>query len=554
MNYNYFAFLDYLNGLIELADGFSFFLFELLVAILIISFIFLILYRARKQIIFNPWVNRFDHNDPDLGKSIADLLLFKLRTIKKTHEISGRKIGLWNTFEDIPSFRQNMDKEIDLLASVQLGNYGKIISGIFAFMFKIFPMLLKPANIAGHINKFGEKRTILQVSLENYRPRKWLNSETLLWEKEYAQLLKENIPKAVEEIACRIYIDLTGSELFKCSQTFMNFTVGLKSYVNYTELKMDVDLEDAEKKYMKALSFEKNNPVVKYNLGVLKYYQYHENLNEEAISYFSQALNCNERNLRARASSGISNALTQKVTRFKSAESQKLEILTEAIDYGEKAVELNKKLDSAYKSLAYALHQKGEFLAFNETYPRGVSAQLRARAIQNYKKAISLNKNHFVAHNNLANLYLHWAASIEGEISSPFELKNFQLKLKELFSKGVTIDKRRFLKKAIYHCEEALKINPTYQFAFNNLGHAYLKFKAYDKTFSAFQNALLYDPNYPEALNDLAILYLNKEFKRYNEEKSMLNHKAALELTKNQPGRHKKIKEEYDFYRNTLMV
>ncbi len=177
----YLALLNLLRGVVDFAGGVSFLLFELLAAFLIISLFVFILYQARKQIIFNPWINRFDQNDPDLGKSIADLLLFKLRTIKKTHEISGRKIGLWNTFEDIPSFRQNMDKEIDLLASVQLGNYGRFVSGVFAFLFKIFPMLLKPASIAGHINKFGEKKTIFQVSLENYRPRKWHHAESLLW-------------------------------------------------------------------------------------------------------------------------------------------------------------------------------------------------------------------------------------------------------------------------------------------------------------------------------------------------------------------------------------
>ncbi len=367
-------------------------------------------------------------------------------------------------------------------------------------------------------------------------------------------MAKEKIPTAIEQLACRIYIDLTGSELFKSWQCFMYFTQGLKCYVNYTELKINADLEEAEKKYLKAMTFEKNNPVVKYNLGVLKYYQYHETLNEEAISYFTQALNCNERNLRARASSGIANALTQKVTRFKSAEIEKLETLTEAIEYGEKAIEFNKKLDSAYKALAYALHQKGEALAGQEKPNKTLSIQFKVRAIQNYKKAISLNRNHFVAHNNLANLYINWANSLKGEINSPFELHNFRLKIKELFSKGITIDKRRFLKKAIYHCEEALKINPTYQFAFNNLGHAYLKFKSYDKTYSCFQNALLYDPNYPETLNDLAMLYLIKEFARFSEEKSLSTHKLALELTTNQPGRYKKISEEYDFFKRTLLV
>ena len=83
----------------------------------------------------------------------------------------------------------------------------------------------------------------------------------------------------------------------------MYFTRGLRSYLNYTELKRQSDLEDAENLYLQALEFENTNPVVKYNLGVLKYYQYQDHLNDEAIACFRQALNCNDRNLRARASS-----------------------------------------------------------------------------------------------------------------------------------------------------------------------------------------------------------------------------------------------------------
>ena len=484
----------------------------------------------------------------NLGKSIADLLLFKLRYIKRTHEMSSKKISLWNTFEDIPSFRQNLDKEIDLLASVQLGNYGKLISGTFTFLFRIFPLFIKPASLSGNINRYGEKKTILHISLDNYSPRKWFKYESLLWEKEHKDLAKEDIPGVIEEMAYRIYIDLTGGDLFKSWQCFMYFTRGLKSYLNYTELKRAGDLEDAEKLYMKALGFENTNPVVKYNLGVLKYYQYQDHLNDEAISCFRQALNCNDRNLRARASSALANALGQKFTRYKSGKPDSFETLLEAIDYAERSLVLNKKLDSAYKSLAYTTHQYGETLAAKENNDLRVitdyghkSTKFRITAIHHYKKTLKLNRKHFMAQNNLANLYLEWAIQLNGNQTKTSLFRHWKYRLKELLSSQVIIDRNYFLKKAIYHCEEALKVNPSYQFAFDNLGNAYYEKKDYNKANSAFQNAILYAPNYAEAINDHAMLYLVEGFDGHNLDRANEKHKEALEVLKDEPNRKEKL-------------
>ncbi len=539
------AMLDYISGWSESAS-------YLLAATAVVAVALIISYRAKKRILFGAWTNRYDTNDSELGKSIADLLLFKLRYIKRTHELSSTRISLWNTFEDIPSFRQNLDKEIDLLASVQLGNYGKIISGTFTFLFRLFPLFIKPASLSGTINRYGEKKTILHISLDNYSPRKWLKSENLLWEKVQEDLEKENIPEVIEEMAYRIYIDLTGGDLFKSWQCFMYFTRGLRSYLNYTELKRQSDLEDAENLYLQALEFENTNPVVKYNLGVLKYYQYQDHLNDEAIACFRQALNCNDRNLRARASSAMANALGQKYSRYKTGKPNSDETILDAMEFAERSVILNKKLDSAYKSLAYTTHQYGEAQAARENNRIEVitdyehkSTQIRIKAIHHYKRTLRLNRKHFMAQNNLANLYLEWAVQLNGNKTTLSFLRSWKFRLKESFTRQVVIDRNYFLRKAVFHCEEALKVNPSYQFAFDNLGNAWFERKDYNKAYLAYQNAILYAPNYAEAINDLAMLFLVREFEGYSFQKACEKHKEALDVLKEEPKRKEKLVDAF---------
>jgi len=522
--------LNLLQEVIDYLGGIS----KVLLYSVVIFFIFLGIYflldKARKTIIFSPIINRFDKDDSEFGKSLAELLLFKLKFIKKTHELSSKKISLWNTFQDIPSFRQNLDKEIDMLASVQLGNYGKIISGTFAFLFKLFPIFIKPASIHGSINKYGNK-VILIISLDNYSTKGFFKYDNLLWEKERDDLKKENIPELIEEIACQIYIDLSGGDLFKSWKCFMLFTQGLKSYINYTELRLQSDLENAESHYKEALKIVNDNPVVKYNLGVLKYYQYKDSLNDEAISYFTSALNCNDRNLRARATSGLAMALGQKFSRYKSGKPDSFETILEAIDSAEKSYQLNKKLDSANIALAYTKHQFGEAMAkkdMGQNESLSNSTKLRREAINYYNKVFNINKKHYVAHNNLANLYLEWAISLKEYSNKKLAVRNILLQLLEKLTNKFIIDRFLFLKKAVIHCEESLKINPSYHIAYDNLGNAFFELGFFDKAYSSYQNAIFFSPNYSEAINDKAMIFLVKEFENYNVSRAIELHQEAL--------------------------
>ena len=296
-----------------------------------------------------------------------------------------------------------------------------------------------------------------------------------------------------------------------------------------------------------------------YNLGVLKYYQYENDLNDEAISLFGIAMNCIDINLRARALCGLANAYAQKHGRFKTGKPNSFETLLDAIEYGEKAVLLNNKLDSAFKALAYANHQYGEALVTRSNNSKSVvedpdheANKHRIFAEKCYKKAIQLNKEHFIAQNNLANMYLEWATTLQQPKSSKSIFTIWVLKFKKLFNQKFIINRAYFLKKAIDHCEEALKINPSYDFAHDNLGNAYYENENYIKARNSYRNALLYAPTYAEAKNDLAMIYLVPDFDGHDISKAKSWHKEALDLL--DKNKEKKRREKLTNIFNKRMI
>ncbi len=166
--------------------------------------IFLILGINKKRILFKAWINRYDDNDKDLGKSIGDLLLFNFQTIKNIHDKSAKVLSVWNPYEDIPSIKQGLEQEVELIASVELGNYGKVINIIASFLLKVVPFIIKPATLTGSINKYGEKKTLFMVTLDNYSLKKNIlykkksRKNTFVWKIEKEGLNKEQIPDLIE--------------------------------------------------------------------------------------------------------------------------------------------------------------------------------------------------------------------------------------------------------------------------------------------------------------------------------------------------------------------
>lgn len=528
---------------------------SVLIAITVLVVFIYLFSKVRKRILFIPWTNRFD-DDLELSKSISDLLLFKLRYIKQTHKTSDKTLELWNTFGEIPSFRQSFEKEIGLLGTIELGVYGKALSGLLTFLFKLIPLFIRPAALNGTISRFGEKRTILHVSLDNYRPRKWFRNKKRhrIWEKEVDDLTKEQIPDVIEEMAYKIYIDLTGGERFKSWHCFKYFTKGLRCYLNYRELGDPSNLNNAEMYYAKALEYEKNNPVVSYNLGVLKYYQFTTGLNEEAIDSFKKAMNCTDINLRSQALCGLANSYAKKYGGYKSFDMESLDGLRQALDYAYKAALINDKLDAAYKSLAYAHHKYGEALDYlcgqlkdKMSNPKERSTKHKMSAHKYYKKAIKINRKHFMAHNYLAKMYVEWAKRLPKK-DTPF-LKLCFLHTKAFLNRELLLDRTYLLQKTIHHAEEALKINPSYSFAFDNLGNAYCELGQFEKARESYRNAILYRPTYAEAMNDLAMIYLERDFQEFDVFKAKSLHELSVNVLDPEEEQERKDKLRTKFLR-----
>ena len=484
-------------------------------AILVVAAAVRMYFRSRRQIVFEAWVNMADGLGADLGRSVADLLLFKLRYVKSVHDQSARKLETWQPNQDMPAFRQGLDEDIKLLGSVELGKYGNVVSSVLMILFRLVPVFLRPAQLRGSIHKYGDQIRLL-ATMEWRGRRRATQGGTHLWEVLQRQNAPDALPETVEELAYRIYLDLTGEDVFKSWEAFRAYTIGLSHYLSWMDLQRPADFEEAVKCYALALELEPNNPAVKYNLAILKYFRWREAENRDSIHLFRGALNATQSRLKARAHSGLANALVSQFHRFNTRDPH---LLTDAVYHGRMAITLDPEMDGAAKAYAYACHQMSEFQeASTPSADQTTIERNRESAITHYRRACALNPHHYIAHNNLANLYLEWA-------------------------KRTTDDsmRRERLHSAVAECQAALKINPSFVFAHDNLANSYFELARFSEAAASYRDALQYKPDYPEARNDLARLHLEPRFDGCDIEQAFLHHRDALVPVKDSAAHRDKL-------------
>ena len=488
-----------------------------LLVVIVLAVALVVYVRTRKQILFESWINMSDGKDTDLGRSVADLLLFKIRYIKSVHEKSAGSLGNWNIYRDVPAFRQSLDEDVKLMASIELGKYGSFVTAVTSVLFRLLPMVFRPARLKGSIHKHGTRLQLLST-LEFSSKSRWQSVSTFLWEVVQPDSTDETVPDAVEQLAFRIYLDLTREELFKSWEGFRSYTKGLENYIRYVGLQQDPDYEAAKESYGAALKIEPNNPAVKYSLGVLEYYRWKTSNNDAAIRMFQESLGASQSSLRAYAHSGLANALSQRYSRYNFRETHLLE---DAKFHAQRAVEIDPDLDMSNRALAFACHQLSEFeAASSDAEQNKLSANNRELAIKHYRKSYELNPQNFPAHNNLANLYLEWA--IRERTANPARAS-------------------RNLQKAIEECEQTISINPQFHLAYDNMANAYYEMNDFEKAYDGYRNALRYRPNYPEGANDLAGLFLVKAFRHNNAPESLrLHHEALAMLSESESDRQRR--------------
>ena len=160
--------------------------------------------------------------------------------------------------------------------------------------------------------------------------------------------------------------------------------------------------------------------------------------------------------------------------------------------HAQRAVEIDPDLDMSNRALGFAYHQLSENQAASEDLAvRRQSAGNRERAIEHYTRAFQLNEQNYAVHNNLANLYL------EGARVTPRKTRRYRQKICAMQSRNA---KPRL--PSTRNTSWPLTISATLIWSFCPA----------QKAADSYKNALRYKPDYPEGMNDLGAIHLNKTF------------------------------------------
>ncbi len=467
--------------------------------------------KSRRTIVFDAWADfTADDTAGDRGRSMADLLLFHIREIQNAHRRSGRELDLKNPYDDIPAFQQELDSE--LKAAVELHRQHRIVGPIVSVLVALVPT--RPARLRGSIHRFGSALRV-HVVLENARGQRG----TPQWSGTRAG--DEQAPDLVEDLAYEIYLALAGSTEFKDARAFRRYTEGLTKHLAFGETG-DVDArERAQALYEESLEREPRNPATLFNLGVLHYYLFEHDRNEEALRCFRRAMPAAQGPLLAQIHSALANVHSTRRHRFKSSDRAELDI---AVYHAGKALEIDDGLDVVLKAAAYAHQGTSEALQADARAAgeqgrqedaleaSREAAHHRDLAIGYYRRAISSNPSYYTAHNNLGNLYLELAC-VTADRTARTEL----------------------LRASVDLFKQTMAVRPAYHHAYDNLGNAYYELALlgerhlFDHAERYYRSAIGVHPGYAEAENDLAMLYLTPGWSGHDEAKAASTHAQALE-------------------------
>jgi tetratricopeptide (TPR) repeat protein len=457
-------------------------------------------WQRRHAIVFEPWLDRTGGEAGDLGHSLASLLLHRIREIQSVHERSIRRFELWNPSYEVPAFQQPIDDEIKLLASLELGRYGELVGRVATLLFKLLP-LAQPAKLRGTALTLGD-HLFLQLTLDGFRTKADGRRVMRVLEARGKAGESSTLPELVEELAYKVYLELSESPHFKSWRALKAWVAGLSHFVEFLDVESDDAWDKARDCYEEALRHERNNAAASYNLGVLHYVRLSGKDNALAIERFRAASLCADVELKAYALSGLANAQGQAFHRHGIAEPRLIE---EARFHAARALDLAPDKDVVQKAYAFICHQDSERLAQQAAAETGATraalleeaGRQRDTAIRHYQLATRANPLYFAAWNNLGNLHLEWARQLPA--GDP--------------------RRRARLAEALRHCETAIKARAAYPLPYDNAANAWIELAALsarpeertaalDRAEEFLKNALLNQPRYAEAMNDWARLEL----------------------------------------------
>lgn len=131
-------------------------------------------------------------------------------------------------------------------------------------------------------------------------------------------------------------------------------------------------------------------------------------------------------------------------------------------------------------------------------------------ALEEYKKALSINPNDADIYNNLG-IYYNKMHLFDDAVQHLVQCLKINPKHAKAYNNlGVVLTKQRRLDEAVQAFQQAIALNPLYPDAHNNLGIAYYRKGHMDKAEHEFKLAIEIEPYHAEAHNDLGILYNDK--------------------------------------------
>lgn len=146
-----------------------------------------------------------------------------------------------------------------------------------------------------------------------------------------------------------------------------------------------------------------------------------------------------------------------------------------------------------------------------------------------YRKAIAIDPDYSIAHNNLGNVLVGLNRYDEAEATFR---KAIELDPNDAYAYSNLGNVLRELKRydeAEAACRKAIELDPTYPYAYNNLGNVIGNLKRYDEAEAAFRKAIELDPDFALPYKNLG--YLLRRSKRYSEAEAAF--RKAIELDPN---------------------
>jgi tetratricopeptide (TPR) repeat protein len=192
---------------------------------------------------------------------------------------------------------------------------------------------------------------------------------------------------------------------------------------------------------------------------------------------------------------------------------QELETSRQRIKDAEAEIERLKKELASNKDntdLKASYQKQTDALAAEEYYTKGYSAQEKGfneRAIEYYQKAIELNPNYAYAYNNMGLAYIITLKNNEGirYCQKAIELNpNYAYAYNNM---GTAYANLMDYCEAIKCFQKAIVLDPNDAMAYNNMGSAYICLKDYREAIRYIQKAIDLNPNYATVYYNMGIAY-----------------------------------------------